>query len=98
MTRFRNIRSFVQADPIRDRVNVYVFAGPHALTPEGWVDYDEDAQCMDPPRFLSVDVDVFDAIMRATADRPNTTTAQDAINDARAVRDRMIALVEKLAE
>lgn len=96
--RFRAIRAVVQADPLRDRVNVYVFADRHALTPNGWVYYDEAAQALDPPRFLSVEADVFEAIMRATEDRPHTTSAQDALKDARTTRDRLFTLVEKLTD
>lgn len=92
------MRVHVERVPWRDEVRVYVGDGEiHRV-----YDPDEPGRCVrveagvEAAPFLVLPAYEFDAIVEAAImSRPTPEAAFDAVKDARATRDRLLALVEK---
>lgn len=96
-----NVDVRVVPDVLRDMVNIYVVNKAHTYAAlfsysgrVEWVPYPEGDE---PPVTLRLPPNVLAAIVAEAAElRPPTQATVEHLNDARAVRDRLLALVERL--
>lgn len=94
---------YAVSDPIRRQMVVYVEVNgdPNASGLSRWFSYVEDGSPMvmevaagaEPPAYMRVDMRIAEHIAEALAPRPEATERH--LDDAIAIRDRLLSLVEK---